>query len=421
MRILFVVEHFPSISETFVLNQITGLLDRGHEVEIYAIGKPDTTAIHPEVTQYDLMSRCWQTVSIPPSRIRRVLGALVLLGRHFFRAPLPLLRSLNVVKYGKLAASLYLFYTVVPCLLNGRRPYDIIHCHFGPKGVLAQYWKEMGAIRGRITTVFHAHELSTLTDEEGRVYYAPLLHGDTLLMPISDYWRQLLFYWGADPSRLVIHHMGVHCDRIPFRPRKIPVGEPINLLTVARLVESKGIEYALRALAYLQPALPNLRYTIVGDGPLRGELEALSQSLGLSDIVRFVGAQNQAGVALYLDQAHIFLSPHVTSHDRIKEGIPVALMEAMAAGVAVVTTRHSGIPELVEDGVSGLLADERDVAGLVTALQQICSDPAELPRLTRAARQMIEEQFNIERLNDALVTHFTRYAAGEQAQQDVIL
>ena len=417
MRVLFVVEHFPSISETFVLNQITGLLDRGHEVEIYAVGKPDTATVHPDVQRYRLLSRCWPALAIPPSRVRRVLRACVLLARHGF--PAPLWRALNVARYGKLAASLYLFYTALPCLLNAKAPYDIIHCHFGPKGVLAQYWKELGVLQGRVTTVFHAHELSTLTEAEGKAYYAPLLKGDALLMPISEYWKRLLLRWGADPSRVVVHHMGVACAQIPFRARPLRAGEPIRLLTVARLVESKGIEYGLRALAQARPTLPPFRYTIVGAGPLRASLEALTRSLGLADVVEFVGAQHQAQVARQLDEAQIFLSPHVTSSDRIMEGIPVALMEAMAAGVAIITTRHSGIPELVEDQVSGLLAEERDVPGLVEALRRLCSEP-ELPaRLTRAARQAVEERFNLDRLNDELVAHFAAYCGRPAGHEGV--
>jgi len=154
---------------------------------------------------------------------------------------------------------------------------------------------------------------------------------------------------------------------------------------------------------------------IVGDGPLRPALDSLVAELGMHNAVRIIGARSHDEVARVMGAAHLFAAPSVTASDGDMEGIPVALMEAMASGLPVVATRHSGIPELVEDRVSGVLVPERDTAALASALQWFVDHPERWSAMALAAHAMVERNYNVERLNDELVTLLERPKRREEA------
>lgn len=399
MRILVVVEHFPALSETFVLSQVTGLLDLGHDVTIYAVGKPSGTVIQPDVEKYMLLPRTWTGAGVPLSKLKRVLGALRHFPQMFEQCGLRAFASLNPLRHGKQAINLGFFYSCLP-LLNRETRFDAIHCHFGDKGLLALAWREMGLIAGPITTVFHAHELAGLTDREGRKLYSPLFRANTLLLPISQRWRERLIHWGAKSERTVVHHMGVDLAKFEFIPSIFRDGVAVQILSVGRLTEQKGYEYAIRSVALLRCMTEReLHYTIIGAGELEIPLRQLVTDLGIADIVTFAGPQPQDAVLTHLRAAHIFLLPSVTAANGFQEGIPVALMEAMASGIPVVTTNHSGIPELVEHEFTGFLAEERDAQALAVYMLRIVSNPDLAERLAAAARSKVESEFQNKRLN----------------------
>jgi colanic acid/amylovoran biosynthesis glycosyltransferase len=174
-------------------------------------------------------------------------------------------------------------------------------------------------------------------------------------------------------------------------------------LTVGRLVEKKGLEYAVRAVALARRTCPNLRYEIIGDGPLRPALGELVDKLNLAPIVSLLGAADCDFVRRKMAATDLFMLPSVTANDGDQEGIPVSLMEAQACGLPVLSTRHSGIPELVADGESGFLVAERDVEALASRLTYLIEHPESWPRMGRAGRTIVESRFNIEALNRDLL------------------
>jgi colanic acid/amylovoran biosynthesis glycosyltransferase len=171
-------------------------------------------------------------------------------------------------------------------------------------------------------------------------------------------------------------------------------------------VEKKGIQYSVKAIARVVKKFPYIEYGIVGDGPLRGEIEDLINELELKRHVRMYGWMKQEEVIELLKQSHIFLAPSVTSKEGDQEGIPVALMEAMAQGLPVLSTDHSGIPELVQDGTSGFLVPERDVEALANKLEYLVEHPEIWPERGKAGRDYVKKHYDIHRLNDRLVEIF---------------
>lgn len=191
-----------------------------------------------------------------------------------------------------------------------------------------------------------------------------------------------------------------------------------RIATVCRLVEKKGLTFALEALARVRDRGLRFEYHLVGDGPLREELEQLRDKLGLADFVTMHGALAREQVAPILADSHLFLSPSVTARDGDQEGTPTAIMEAMATGLPVISTVHSGIPELVSDGVSGFTVPEWDVAQLADRIAFLLEHPEKWESFGRAGRAIVERDYDAEKINDALsefLTQLVRKGGGSLA------
>jgi colanic acid/amylovoran biosynthesis glycosyltransferase len=274
-------------------------------------------------------------------------------------------------------------------------PFDLILCHFGHVGARMLPLLEAGMVTGRFAVVFHGADLSTVIAAHGPDYYQPLFRRCDLFLPVSDHWARALVQYGCPAQKIRVHHMGADTRKFEYRERQLEAGQPVRMISICRFVEKKGLEYAIRALGR---ALPRCRfaveYSLVGDGPLMPAMRALIDELGLGAQVRLLGWQDNDHVRDLLAGAHIFVAPSVTAQDGDQEGIPVSIMEAMAAGLPVLSTRHSGIPELVIDGVSGWLAPERDVEFLADRMCALINAPDLWATLGQAGRAHVLEQFD---------------------------
>ncbi|MGO4834875.1 glycosyltransferase, partial [Rhizobiaceae sp. 2RAB30] len=287
---------------------------------------------------------------------------------------------------------------------------DVVVAHFGHNGARVARLKKWGVLKPPVVTIFHGYDVGVPIREAGLARYDDLFGHGALCLTVNDYFRRVLIEAGAQEARVAVHHMGIDIAAIPYRWRSWQ-GVPLELITVCRLAEKKGVEFALRALARVaaDPAI-HWRYTIIGDGPLRAELEQLAAELGIAGRVSFLGGLPHSEVKQWLRRAHAFVLPSVTAGNGDIEGIPVALMEAMAAGLAVVSTRHSGIPELIEDGRTGFLAPERDVETLADRLAWIAAHPEACEQIAAAARAKVEADFNAESLDEEFAGIVTRLA-----------
>lgn len=397
MRIAFIVHLFPNLSETFILNQITGLIDLGHEVDIFADSNLHQNKVHREVEEYQLLRRT-HYFHKSGKRLTRVGRAILLLMKNFYKNPWAILRSFMIAKHFKLPP-LGAWQYVIPFLASN---YDIIHCHFGPNGFIGALLKESG-VPGKVVVSFHGSDLTKFIVGNPRMYDC-LFETCDLLMPVSNRFMAKLITLGCAESKVVVHHMGVDLVKYPVRKKHDSNGHNINLITIARLTEKKGVKYSLQAIARLVPKYPNILYRIAGDGPLRYELEALVRELGLEKEVMLLGAIKHDEVKDLMMASHIFVLSSITAKNGDEEGIPVVLMEAQALGMPVLSTIHAGIPELVADGVSGYLVPERDVDTLAEKLDCLIEHQELWSEMGQAGRQFVEEHFNIQILNKRLVT-----------------
>lgn len=407
MNIAFVVTHFPALSETFVLNQITGLLERGHKVDIYADRPRKDSSVHADVERFHLLDKTRYGPRLPSNPLARAAQACVLVARHFGSAPRQVAGALNLFRYGEQAGSLKLLHRAVPFL--PRRPaYDIIHAHFGPNGIKAQALRDIGAVSGKLITTFHGYDVTVRIRGADRNMYSRLFAKGDWFTWNSRFTAERLLSLGCPVERLTQLAMGVDTRAFVPPERRPARSGGVSLLTIARLVEFKGIEYALRAVARLVPRHPDLKYRVIGDGPLRSSLENLRRELGIEANVEFLGARPQEEVITAYGQADLFVLPSVVGSDSGTETQGVVLIEAQAMGLPVVASRVGGIPDSLADGLSGVLVPAGDPEALARKLAELIERRESWEAMGRAGRSFVEEHFNLDRLNDKLVRLYER-------------
>ena len=407
MKIALFINQFPKISETFILNQIDGLVARGHEITIFPRRFSGETTVHDIVESRRLLEK----THFPPAAAQTLSDKV-----DFFRRRMMLYltrrKSVSHLKdtfgqYSRISNWHRAFNVAEPVLRHGGN-FDVLFAHFGPNGVRAHWYRDAGLITGSLVTVFHGYDVSSYLNGQNDKIYDGLFREGDLFMPISRFWLDKLRDLGCPREKLKVHHVGIDCEQFSFQPRTRNADDRTVLVSVARLVEKKGIEYAIRALAGIVAENSNVQYRIIGDGPMSDELKQLVADLRLGDHVRFLGTKTNKEVVDELSRAHVFLAPSVTSRSGDMEGIPTVLMEAMAAGLPVISTLHSGIPELVEDGVSGKLVGERDVPAMIQAIQEVITHVERWPAMGSAGRQKVLEEFNMGKLNGQLETLFSQ-------------
>lgn len=399
MKIAFLVDEFPVLSQTFILHQMTGMIQRGHSIHIYSNKTGNLAKVHAEVETYHLLDKT-SYFSMPDHHGLRLVNAFKFIISNGWKNPSACLRALNISKYGRKAASLELLY-LMRRFIN-QPPDEIIHCQLGFLGLQGLLLREIGAIKGKLVVSFRGADLSLYLQMFGYEYYQELFKKADRFLPVSESMKSQLIEIGCPEDKIIVHHSGIDPQQFTFTSRTIESDETIRIVTIARLVEKKGIEYGIRAIAMLVQQHPKLEYLILGDGDLMATLQGLIHQLQMSRQVKLLGWKERQEIIQILNHAHILMAPSVTSRDGDSEGIPNVLKEAMAMGMPVVSTQHSGIPELVQDGISGFLVPERDAETLAEKLDYLISHPEIWPEMGKAGRTFVEEHYDIHKLNDRL-------------------
>jgi colanic acid/amylovoran biosynthesis glycosyltransferase len=282
-------------------------------------------------------------------------------------------------------------------LAGGLRKFEpgIVHAHFGQSGPAALALAE--ALRVPLVVTFHGND-ATITAEEarrtwrGREYLrgkGRVIERAALFIAVSEFIRSRLLAQGYPAGKVVTHHNGIDVDYFTNVPQR---REPV-VLFVGRFVEKKGCEYLLRALGQLAAQGRPVRGVLLGDGPLRPELERVAAESGAQ--VEFKGFLPLPEVREWLGRASLVAVPSVTAANGDSEGLPTVILEAQAMGTPVVATRHAGNAEGVAEGRSARLVDERDVAGLADAIRFFMDSPQAVERFGAAGRAFVEAHFSI--------------------------
>lgn len=392
--ILYLVSRFPNIPETFVVNEWWTMATR-FDMEFASLVRMRETTLHaqtarllPQVHFAPLLGRATLTANVKQlrRRPRRYLGTLARVLAGSFRRPNGGLAK-GAVAFWKAAR----FAEVVEV-----RQIAHIHAHFiSHSATTAWVISELTGVPFSVTA--HANDL----------YVRPALLDEKLadarfVVTISEFNREFIRNECRTPRAVELVHCGVDTDLFSFRQRSTHR----RLVCVARLEPTKGQVDLLRAFDIARRELDGLTLDVIGDGADRGRLERLSRELGISEAVRFAGALPTEQVREALAEAEVFVLPSVRHPSGRMDGIPVALMEAMACGLPVVATRLSGIPELVVHEETGLLTPPESPEHLAAAVCRLARDPALASRLAAGARERVRLQFDLATEGERLAALF---------------
>lgn len=403
MKIAFIVHLFPELSQSFVINQITGLLDIGHDVRIFADRNPQESEVHNDVLEYKLAERT-EYISLPENKNICRLNTFCLLLLYMFRNPAVISRALLELLRRKEGFAYRLLYYAFKF---HRNDYDIIHCHFGPAGNIGAFLKKAG-ITGKLVTTFHGYDITTYVRKMGSGVYKDLFDCGDMFTYNSNATRKKILDLGCPPERMTKVQMGIHLDRFKFVPRSPGPDNLIRILSVGRLVEMKGREYAIKAFAKVAKNNPDIRYDIVGDGILRQSLENLIEELDMTDKIRIHQWVSTEKLESLYKQSHIFLHPSVVASDGNMEGQGVVLVEAQAVGLPVLATKHNAFTETVPDGRSGFLVPEKDTDALAEKLEYLILHPEVWDKMGKCGRDFVCQNYDIKVLNKRLIGIYSK-------------
>jgi colanic acid/amylovoran biosynthesis glycosyltransferase len=395
MKIAFILDVFPKLSESFVTNQITGLLDMGHDVRIFSSNRPNETQTPQDFDKYDLASRTHYAEPVPANKTCCRIKTVLLILKYIFISPT---KTFHMIKQICQCPKDFNYRTLYMALSFPYDGFEIIHCHFGPAGNRGAFFKQTGA-KGKLVVTFHGYDVATYVRTWGKDVYRNLFAVGDMFTYNSKATYKKLVELGCPDEKMKKLPMGVHLDRIDFIPRTPAPDGKINILSVGRLVEMKGRRYAIEAVAKVVAKWPGLTYNIVGDGSEMNSLQSLINELGVGETVKLLGWVSDEKLECLYDSAHILLHPSVTAKDGNQEGQGVVLVEAQAAGMPVIATIHGAFPETVKDGITGFLVGEKDVDALAEKLDYLISNPQLWLEIGQQGRGYAEEKYDIRKLN----------------------
>jgi colanic acid/amylovoran biosynthesis glycosyltransferase len=401
--IAYISHSFPLLTETFVYREIFGLERKGFRVVTFAIWKPDKNKISQEVRHLVDTTHYVFPISWPEF----VRAHLYFLGTR----PGKYLGTLRHVLTGKGESwenrrRTFIHFCDAIYLAREMERQDVrhIHAHFAINAAT------IALVASRMLDIsysFTAHN-SFFTD---RVILKQKATGARFIIAISEFSKQFLnrLVPGDDiGAKIHIVHCGLSPDNFaPPNPK--PVNDVPIMLFVAQLAERKGAPYLVEACRILAERGVGFRCVIVGDGPQMELVKELVQRYGLREVVELPGVVFQENLKEYLRRADVFVLPCITTSTGDVDGVPVSLMEAMSMEIATVSTDVSGIPELIENGVSGVLVPEKDPGALADALQRLLEDGELRLRLGKSGREKVVREFNTDRGTAQLADLFAQY------------
>jgi glycosyltransferase involved in cell wall biosynthesis len=386
----YVVSRFPRVTETFILREVLTMGALGWPIEFFALRHEREAVVHAEARRLE------PSVHYPSGRLA-LASNLRLMARHpEMWARLLALTAVGNARSARILAKSLLVFPIAVAWAQQMEALGVrhVHAHFGSypalAALLAAGLQDIG-----FSFTIHAHDLFA-----DNVMLAEKARRARFVVAISEFNRNWLSSLLAPDAaqRVRVIHCGVDSQAFAFKPRR-PSARPHMLLSVAALREYKGLSHLIRACALLQASVPEQRFVcrIVGEGPERRALEQQIHASGLDDSVVLMGACEQHVVRELLEDSDTFVLPSVVARNGYMDGIPVALMEAMASGVPVIASQLSGIPELVRDGETGLLVSSCRPEAIHDAILRCWREPAEAAQRAVRARAVVEREYDVYR------------------------
>lgn len=372
-QVAFVVKYFPTVSETFIVNQINALLDEGFQVTLFAYNTSGNIVIHNSLRKHNLLNKVQYFKKSPKSKIKRFFVFLKWTFQNFFKIQwFVLFRSLNVFKYGKDAYTLKLFFESQWFLL----PYNfnLIHAHFGMNGDRIAYLKAKNIIPDsvKLITSFHGYDLVPNKLLIYKTQYRYLFDKADAFTVNTPYLEGLLQQ--VNSNKKPIHILPVGLDTSFFkRNTEKKKNNYFDLVFCGKLFPLKGPDYAVKIVNKLHHAgYTQVRLHLIGDGVMRKKLEQQIQDCQLQNHIFLHGNQTQASVKAYFEQADVFILPGCVEMESGRaETQGLVVQEAQAMELPVVVSDAGGMKYGLLPNESGFVVKTEDIDGFVMVIEKL--------------------------------------------------
>ncbi len=407
LRLGYLLRMYPRFSQTFVVNEILELERRGAALRICSLRAPTDGVFHASISR--VRAKADYLPELLAAAPRRFLDALRRRWRAdragTWRAVREWLgrRSVSLLELGQAA---------LVCRWAEKHGIGHLHVHFGTQeATVAMLARLMGGPSYSLTL----HAFDIFRDNVDRSLLAVKINHSAFTVTVCESNRRFLIEHvpGVEAAKVRVHYNGLdltHFEPAPFEQRSRTL-----VFAVGRLIEKKGFVHLVRAAARLIERGVELECEIAGDGPLRSQLKREIRELGVRDRVRLLGPLPQEQVREKLRQARVLVAPCVPAADGNIDATPTVLLEALASACPAISTRLSGIPEIIDDGVSGLLVEPGDEAALADAIGRVLADDALARKLAEAGRRRACERFDI-RANVARLHEWLASAVGGECR-----
>ena len=406
MKIFFFIRYFPVLSQTFVIDNIINVAKSKFDFKIITAKKQIIQDNIADQTTFDKYINQKQILELKDDSkgFSRYLNSLFFLlniwNLYYF---------IKIVLLKKNLSFKYIYYLKIYSMFNKN---DIIHVHFANSlHYLLDYFR-INYIKSNLILSVHGKDLLWLEQILKRNNNRKLLEKHLKYILCNSYYtKKLLLNMGIANSKLKINYLGVDTNFFSFsnNDRKSKCGESFKLISVGRVVQLKGHEFAIRAVKMLIDNGLNVSYFIIGDGSEIGKVRNLIDKMNMNDYVKLIGEKNKCQIKNYLSNCDVFLYPSTYCNDtKRKETFGVASIEAQAMGLPVIGFDIGGFPETMKDDVTGFLVKDRDVIGLSQKIKKLYNNQTLLNKMSTNAINFINENYSQNLTNKALLKFYCK-------------
>lgn len=407
-HVAFIVKYFPTVSETFIVNQINGLMDAGFKVSLYAYQKVDISIVHESLKKYNLLTSVQYFVKPPVSKLSRLITFFKWTLQHFFKINWRLFfKSLNIFEHGKDAYTLKLFFEAQWFLT----PFDfkLIHAHFGMNGNRIAYLKTHGILNKdiKLITTFHGYDLVPVKLEDYKKEYKYLFKEAAAFSVNTPYLEGLLQQVNSYQKPCYILPVGLDTTYFKRKSKKAD-NLCFDLVFCGKLIPLKGPDLAIEIIERLHElGHSHVRLHIIGDGELRNQLEKQVQSSQLENNVFFYGALSQNEIEHRFEQADAFILPgRYDPESGRAETQGLVIQEAQAMELPVIISDVGGMKYGVLANESGFVVDEENINSFVKAVGKLILNPKLKQDMGEKGKRFAKQYDNkilVERLQDIYI------------------
>ncbi|MFQ5805238.1 MAG: glycosyltransferase family 4 protein [Phycisphaerae bacterium] len=412
VRVGYLLRMYPRFSQTFVVNEIRELERQGLDVSIISLRKPNEGLFHESVCR--VKARAHYAPTPYRGRLREVAKTLWQLLR---RSPRDCWRAGKIIRGD--AEAEWFDLARAAHVLRWAREHDVdhLHVHFGTSAATVAL---LASVLGGLPYSLTLHAFDIFRDDVKRSLLSQKISASRFTITVSEFNRRFLVdnLPGVDAQKIRVNYNGVDLERFqPTADRR----DTLSIFGLGRLKEKKGFIHLIRAVRRLHDNGLSVRCRIAGEGPEEPHLRNAIARWGVESLVELMGPVNEDQVRELMQHSSCFVLPCVQANDGNIDALPTVLLEALASGCPSVSTRLSGVPEIIEDGVSGLLVEPGDDKALAGAIRKVLLNPDLAASLARGGRRRAVERFDIRRnvavMHQWLRTETTRVCAWSGARQ----